>query len=117
MMTSHGRDPWRSLADAGQSVFVYPGTPEAPAPISSLRLEAIRDGIQDANLFETYRANFGRSALVRLLARNGLFVAHDGQLLLGCTRGCARWAPTKFAFPLWQRNERLASAGLERART
>jgi hypothetical protein len=117
MVTYHGRDPWRSLAGAGQSVFIYPGTPADPAPISSLRLEAIRDGIQDANLFEAYRARFGRSALVRLLARNRLFVARDGGLLLGCVRGCARWAPTKFAFPLWQKNERLASAGLERART
>jgi len=32
-------------------------------------------------------------------------------------RGCPRWAPTKFAFPLWQKDERRASAGLERART
>lgn len=112
-----GRDPWRSLPGDGQSVFVYPGTRARPEPVSSLRLEAIRDGIQDANLFTAYAARFGRPALVRLTARHGLFAAREGRLLLGCTAGCDLWAPRKFAWPVWQRNERLAARGLERARS
>ena len=116
MVTYKRLDPWTSLPDAGQSVFIYPGTPDAPAPVSSLRLEAIRDGVQDANLFEAYRARFGRSGLVRLLGQNGLFVARDGQLILGCVHGCGRFAWTKYSFPLWQHAERAASDGLEGAR-
>ena len=116
MVTYKGLDPWKALAGDGQSVLVYPGTTAAPAPISSLRLEAIRDGIQDANLFEAYRARFGRARLVRLLASNGLFSARGGRLALGCVRGCDRRSPTRYSFPVWQRDERRASEGLERAR-
>ena len=116
MVTYKGLDPWRALPGDGQSVFVYPGTRAAPAPVSSLRLEAIRDGIQDANLFGAYRARFGRGRLVRLLASNGLFAAEGGQLALGCVHGCGRRAATRYSFPVWQRDERRASEGLERAR-
>jgi hypothetical protein len=113
MVTYHGRDPWQALPGHGESVLIYPGRPE---PVSSLRLEAIRDGIQDANVLAAYSARFGRPALVRLLARNGLFRARGGRLLLGCTRGCDLRTGTKFSWPVWQRDERRASAGLERAR-
>ena len=71
-----GLDPWRALPGDGQSVFLYPGTPARPAPVPSLRLEAIRDGIQDADLFLAYARVYGRAGLVRLLAQNGLFRAN-----------------------------------------
>ena len=61
---------------AGWGTFLYPGyvpalgldgearrnTPAA-TPVSSLRLEALRDGTEDANLIQTYRAAKGDAAL------------------------------------------------------
>jgi hypothetical protein len=113
-----GLDPWQALPDDGQSVFLYPGTPARPAPVPSLRLEAIRDGIQDADLFLAYARVYGRAGLVRLLAQNGLFRANArGELALGCTSGCELRTGTKYAWPVWERDEAAASAGLFRART
>ena len=111
-----GHDPWRTLPDHGQSVFIYPGSVVDPTPVSSLRLEALRDGIQDANIFTAYAKRFGRGALVRLVAKAGLFKARDNRLLLACTSRCELRSSTKYAFPAWQRNERRAAEGLDRAR-
>ena len=113
-----GRDPWRALPGDGQSVFLYPGTRARPAPVPSLRLEALRDGIQDADLFLAYARVYGRAGLVRLLAQNGLFRASaKGALQLGCISGCELRTTTKYAWPVWQHDEAAASAGLLRART
>jgi hypothetical protein len=111
-------DPWQALPDDGQSVFLYPGTPARPAPVPSLRLEALRDGVQDADLFLAYARVYGRAGLVRLLAQHGLFRATPrGELQLGCTSGCELRTLTKYAWPVWQRDEAAASTGLFRART
>jgi hypothetical protein len=61
---------------AGWGTFIYPGyvpslglngetarNSEQAAPVSSLRLEALRDGTEDANLIATYRARFGDKAV------------------------------------------------------
>lgn len=115
MVSYRGLDPYRALPDHGQAVLIYPGPPGGE-PVSSLRLEAIRDGIQDANVFGAYADRFGRTALVRLLGRYGLFRTRGGRLLLGCTRGCDLRTRSKFAWPVWQRDEAKAAAALERAR-
>jgi hypothetical protein len=113
-----GLDPWQALPDDGQSVFLYPGTPANPAPVPSLRLEALRDGVQDADLFLAYAKVYGRAGLVRLLAQNGLFRANAfGELVLGCTSGCETRTGTKYSWPVWEQDEVRASAGLFRART
>jgi len=51
-MTSYddGVDPYRSLALHGQHVLLYPALASGDEPVSSLRLESIRDGIEDADL-------------------------------------------------------------------
>ena len=61
---------------AGWGTFIYPGyspalgldgearrNTAAATPVSSLRLEALRDGSEDANLIQTYRAAKGDAAL------------------------------------------------------
>jgi hypothetical protein len=61
---------------AGWGTFLYPGYVPAlgldgetrrnsagATPVSSLRLEALRDGTEDANLIQTYRAAKGEAAL------------------------------------------------------
>lgn len=117
MNTYKGLDPWVKIPGHGQTVLVYPGTPANPEPVSSLRLEAIRDGIQDVEVFEAYAKRFGQKRLAKLLGEHDLFsVDKKGRLLLGCVRNCDVKTKTKYAFPRWQQNERKASAGLERAR-
>lgn len=67
---------------AGWGTFIYPGynpslglvgetqrNSEGAMPVSSLRLEAMRDGTEDANLIQTYRARFGEARTQRLLRR------------------------------------------------
>ena len=61
---------------AGWGTFLYPGyapelgldgearrNSEAAAPVTSLRMEALRDGTEDANLAQMYRAAKGEAAL------------------------------------------------------
>jgi hypothetical protein len=61
---------------AGWGTFIYPGyvpslgltgetarNSESAMPVSSLRMEAFRDGTEDANLIQTYRNRFGDAAV------------------------------------------------------
>ncbi len=50
----------------GDGVLLYPGT---RGPIGSIRLESIRDGLEDTELLRQYRARFGRAAADALLRR------------------------------------------------
>src|SRR4029077_20445278 len=49
-VTYSGLDPYRRLAQHGQHVLVYPALGSSDEPVSSLRLENLRDGIEDADL-------------------------------------------------------------------
>lgn len=76
------RDPWLSplsgwskigLKDNGEASLVYPpvnvqyglNDPDGE-PVSSLRMETLRDGIEDATLVNRYRARFGATATANL---------------------------------------------------
>jgi hypothetical protein len=110
-------NPWKELFDHGQTALIYPGSVVDPRPVTSLRLESIRDGIADANILTAYAQRFGRPALVRLVADAGLFRARGSRLLLGCSGiRCEVRTTTKYAFPLWQRDARRAAIGLEQVR-
>ncbi|MCW2922630.1 MAG: hypothetical protein JWM98_34 [Thermoleophilia bacterium] len=59
----------------GWGSLYYPGlrpqlglTDPLAQPVSSLRLERMRDGVEDANLMRQYRTRFGQSALNRVTA-------------------------------------------------
>lgn len=59
----------------GWGSLYYPGvrpelglTDPLAQPVSSLRLERMRDGVEDVNLMTQYRARFGQAALSRKLA-------------------------------------------------
>jgi hypothetical protein len=80
--------PWDDLyrfGGNGDGTFFYPGTPdrigsEAPAPVTSLRLKAVRDGLEDFELLRLVQARAGRStaeALARRLARSGWDITPD----------------------------------------
>src|SRR5262249_47775746 len=97
MTTYKGLDPYRKLPAHGQSVLVYPSSTSYGEPVSSLRLEAIRDGIEDADLARLLVRREGRGALARILADQRIFSIRRGRVQLACTMGCDLRGPTKFA--------------------
>jgi hypothetical protein len=70
-------DPWRdprAFAGNGDGTLLYPGLPEAlggthPFPVESIRLEIIRDALEDAELVSMARARGLGSLADRLLAQ------------------------------------------------
>jgi hypothetical protein len=111
-----GGDPYRGLAQRGQHVLLYPPLHEYDEPVSSLRLENLRDGIEDADLARMVVARRGRSALLAILARERIFSIRGGRVLLGCTSGCDIATATKYAWPRYRRDAGTGAA-LERVHT
>jgi hypothetical protein len=116
-VTSYGGgDPYQGLAQRGQHVLVYPPLNHTDEPVSSLRLENLRDGIEDADLARMVVALRGRAALLAILARERIFSIRGGRLLLGCTSGCDLRTATKYAWPRY-RHGAGTGAALERVHT
>ena len=113
LTTYRGVDPYQSLAQDGQHVLLYPALAATDEPVSSLRLENLRDGIEDADLARMVVAAHGRSALLAILARERIFSIRHGRLLLGCTAGCDIVTRTKYAWPRY-RDDAGTGAALER---
>ena len=114
-MTSYddGADPYRRLAAHGQHVLLYPALARGDEPVPSLRLESIRDGIEDADLARLVIARRGRAAYLSILAHERIFSIRGGRLLLACQSGCDLDGPTKYAWPRYRRDAGTAAA-LER---
>jgi hypothetical protein len=108
-----GVDPYRSLALHGQHVLLYPALKSGDEPVSSLRLESIRDGIEDADLARLVIARRGRPAFLAILAHEKIFSLRGGRLLLACRSGCDLTGPTKYAWPRYRRDPGTGAA-LER---
>ena len=116
-MVSYGHlDPYRRLKQHGQHVLLYPALTSSDEPVSSLRLENLRDGIEDADLARLVVARHGRAALLAILARERIFSIQHGRLLLGCTMGCDFVTSTKYAWPRFRHGAGTAAA-LERVHT
>ena len=116
-MVSYGHvDPYRRLAQNGQHVLLYPALRSTDEPVSSLRLENLRDGIEDADLARLVVAQDGRAALLAILARERIFSIRHGRLLLGCKMGCDLVTGTKYAWPRYRHGAGTAAA-LERVHT
>jgi hypothetical protein len=94
-------------------VLLYPALASGDEPVSSLRLESIRDGIEDADLARLLIARKGRAAYLAILQRERIFSMRDGRLLLACQSGCDLTGPTKYAWPRY-RHDAGAGAALER---
>jgi hypothetical protein len=111
-----GLDPYESLTQQGQHVLLYPALRSADEPVTSRRLENLRDGIEDADLARMVVAQRGRKALLAILARERIFSIRGGRLLLGCTSGCDIHTTTKYAWPRYRRDAGTARA-LDRVHT
>ena len=116
-MVSYGDlDPYRRLRQHGQHALLYPALRSTDEPVSSLRLENLRDGIEDADLARLVIAQRGRAALLAILARERIFSIRRGRLLLGCRMGCDVRTRTKYAWPRYRHGAGTAAA-LERVHT
>ena len=108
-----GVDPYRRLALHGQHVLLYPALARGDEPVSSLRLESIRDGIEDADLARLVIQRRGRGAFLAILAHERIFSIRGGRLLLACRSGCDLVGSTKYAWPRY-RTDAGTAAALER---
>jgi hypothetical protein len=112
-MTSYrGGSPFDALPSNGEFVLLYPGK---DAPIASARLEQIRDGIEDWDVFDVVRRKHGLAAVRTILARAGLFSASRDEVKLACTRRCELGGSTKYAWPQWSHDAATAEK-IEHAR-
>jgi hypothetical protein len=110
MVSYGGLDPYTGLTQHGQHVLVYPALASADEPVSSLRLENLRDGIEDADLARMVVAQRGRAALLAILARERIFSIRGSRVLLGCTSGCDLVTTTKYAWPRYRRDAGTGAA-------
>ena len=80
----------------GSFVLVYPGRDE---PIPSVRLEVLREGIEDWEILNVVRQKHGAATVRRLLS--GLFSTTAKGAKLGCTIGCPLSTNTPYSWPTW----------------
>ena len=113
--TTAALDPYQSLAQQGQHVLLYPALTSADEPVTSRRLENLRDGIEDADLARMVVARHGRKALLAILARERIFSIRGGRLLLGCTSGCDLRTATKYAWPRYRQDRGNRASARSRA--
>jgi Domain of unknown function (DUF4091) len=100
-MTSYWKaNPFSSIR-TGELVLLYPGR---AGPISSARLEQIRDGIEDWAIFDKVREQRGPDDVRAILGRAGLFSVTRAHVRLACTLGCELKSKTKYAWPRWSHN-------------
>jgi hypothetical protein len=94
---STGHDPWRDQllhGGHGDGTLIYPGAPEriggkTPIPVASIRLELVREGLEDYELLRLHEQRFGRSAtdgIARPIAEKTWRWTHDPSALEAARR-------------------------------
>jgi hypothetical protein len=107
-LTTYGGpgDPLTRTNDArGESILVYPGN---GAPIPSARLEQIRSGIEDWEIFAVVRRRFGAAKVRQILGEHGLFSADAKGVKLACVVGCDLKGVPPQAWPQWSHDASTA---------
>ena len=98
-------NPLTSVTRGGEFVLFYPGK---LAPIPSARLEQIRDGLEDAAIFDIVRRKRGAGAVRSVLGGAGLFSANAKGVQLACNLGCDLKGPLTYSWPVWSRDRTTA---------
>jgi hypothetical protein len=98
-------DPLSSVTRGGEFVLLYPGK---LAPIPSARLEQIRDGFEDAAIFNVVRGRHGAVAVRSALGGAGLFSANARGVQLACSLGCDLKGPLPYSWPVWSHDRTTA---------
>jgi hypothetical protein len=107
-LTTYGEgDPLTSVNDGrGEALLIYPGN---GTPIASARLEQIRGGIEDWEVFAAVRKRFGAAKVRQILGAHGLFSATAKGVQLACVVGCELKSTTPQAWPRWSHDWTTAS--------
>jgi len=106
-------DPLQSnIPKGGEYVLIYPGN---GSPIASARLEQIRSGIEDWEVFDVVRKRFGPAKVRQILGAHGLFSATAAKVKLACVVGCDLKGVPPQAWPQWSHDSTTA-ARIEAAR-
>jgi hypothetical protein len=92
------RNPFESVANNGDFILLYPGATE---PVTSARLEQIRDGVEDWAIYDQVRKRHGIAAVHAILGGSGIFSASASGVKLGCTSYCDFVSSTKYSWPRW----------------
>jgi hypothetical protein len=100
-MTNYKGDPFQRVANDGAYVLFYPAV---GAPVPSARLEQIRDGIEDWEIYNIVRQKHGGAAVRQILGDAGLFSTTKDGVELGCTIGCQLKTSTPFSWPVYSRD-------------
>ncbi len=98
-LTNFTGNPLDSVAQNGGRVLIYPGS--VSGPITSARVEQIRDGAEDWAVLNIVRQKRGISKVWSILGGAGLFSASRAGVKLACSIGCDLKGPTPFSWPLW----------------
>lgn len=100
-MTAYGAagNHLTNVSKGGESVLIYPGP--GGQPIASARLDQIRDGIEDWEVFNLVRQHYGAARVRTILGQAGLFSADAKGVKLSCIVGCDLNGPTPDAWPQW----------------
>jgi len=99
-------DPLASNIDkGGEYVLIYPGNPQ---PIPSARIEQIRSGIEDWDVFAAVRRRFGAAKVRQILGAHGLFSADAKSVKLACVVGCDLKGVPPQAWPRWSHDSTTA---------
>ena len=93
-----GSNPFDSVNKNGDFILLYPGKDE---PVTSARLEQIRDGIEDWSIYNVVSERSGIRAVHAILGGAGLFSASASGVKLGCTMYCDLVSSTKYSWPRW----------------
>ena len=82
--------------EMGSYVLIYPGR---NGPIASVRLEVLREGIEDWEILNVARHKHGAAAVRKVLS--GLFSTTAKGAKLACTIGCPLRTNTPYSWPKW----------------
>ena len=105
-------NPLDRVDRGGEFVLFYPGR---QTPIPSARLEQIRDGLEDAAIFNAVRRKRGAAAVRGILGGAGLFSADARGVRLACSIGCELRRGHAYAWPVWS-NDGTTARKIEAAK-
>ena len=95
-----------NIGGRGEGVLIYPGN---GTPIASARLDQIRSGIEDWDIFAMVRKRFGAARVREILGAHGLFSADKSGVKLACVVGCDLKGTPPQAWPRWSHDGSTAS--------
>jgi hypothetical protein len=96
----------QNIGGGGATVLIYPGN---GTPIASARLDQIRSGLEDWEIFDIVRKRSGAAKVRSILGAHGLFSASASGVELACSIGCDLKGRYSESWPQWSHDGTTAS--------